>query len=219
MNPSPLTKIPDTRLLSRWDLWTLAGAVALAVLLFTLWPRLPDPLPTHFDLSGHANGWTPKSGVPWAIFGVPTFIWFLILFLGRFQLPGDKAKAALLGHTMAVFRGLFGFALFLLGSLIPLVPVFGMGVFKPILGGFFALVALAVGFMVRYMNRHAPEEIKRHWKWGLFYANADDARLWVPKYLGIGWTLNFAKPLALVFMSGILAVVGTLLIMGFRAGH
>ena len=32
----------------------------------------------------------------------------------------------------------------------------------------------------------------RHYRWGLFYVNPDDPRIWVPKQLGLGWTLNFA---------------------------
>jgi uncharacterized membrane protein len=44
------------------------------------------------------------------------------------------------------------------------------------------------------------------WRAGVFYVNADDPALWVPKRTGLGWTLNFAHPLAWVVMAAILGV-------------
>jgi uncharacterized membrane protein len=41
---------------------------------------------------------------------------------------------------------------------------------------------------------------------GLLYRNADDPRLWVPKILGVGYTLNLAHGLAWVILAVILAV-------------
>jgi uncharacterized membrane protein len=34
------------------------------------------------------------------------------------------------------------------------------------------------------------------YRWGIFYVNPDDPRLWVEKRLGVGWTLNYAHPSA-----------------------
>jgi uncharacterized membrane protein len=47
----------------------------------------------------------------------------------------------------------------------------------------------------------------KNWKWGIFYYNPNDSRLFVPKSIGIGWTPNFARhksyliPIA-IFVSG-----------------
>lgn len=38
------------------------------------------------------------------------------------------------------------------------------------------------------------------YKYGLFYWNPDDQRIWVPKLMGWGWTLNFANPLSYIFL-------------------
>ena len=38
------------------------------------------------------------------------------------------------------------------------------------------------------------------WKWGQIYYNADDAAIWVEKRTGVGYTLNFAQPLAWILM-------------------
>ncbi|MCY7361463.1 MAG: hypothetical protein LH629_05240 [Ignavibacteria bacterium] len=48
------------------------------------------------------------------------------------------------------------------------------------------------------MNKK-PE--KNLYKWGIFYFNPDDENLISPRPKSIlGWTLNFAKPLAYVFL-------------------
>jgi len=31
------------------------------------------------------------------------------------------------------------------------------------------------------------------WKWGIFYVNRDDPKVFVPKRYGIGYTLNFGN--------------------------
>jgi uncharacterized membrane protein len=40
----------------------------------------------------------------------------------------------------------------------------------------------------------------------LYYANANDRRLWVPKLTGLGWTINFAHPLGWPMLFLLLAV-------------
>lgn len=46
------------------------------------------------------------------------------------------------------------------------------------------------------------------YKWGLFYFNPEDENLIVPKSNPLfGWTLNFAKPLAYVFLLILLLVL------------
>jgi uncharacterized membrane protein len=49
------------------------------------------------------------------------------------------------------------------------------------------------------------------WKWGLFYFNKEDKRIFPPKRYGIGWTVNFANP------KSILALIIMLSFFGFIA--
>jgi hypothetical protein len=47
-----------------------------------------------------------------------------------------------------------------------------------------------------------------NWKLGFIYFCRADQRIFVPKRIGgLGWTLNFARPLAVPFLGLILAVV------------
>jgi uncharacterized membrane protein len=54
---------------------------------------------------------------------------------------------------------------------------------------------------------HDPD----HYRCGLFYVNPDDDRLWVPKRIGMGWTLNYARPAAYWITVFILILVGVVL--------
>ena len=46
----------------------------------------------------------------------------------------------------------------------------------------------------------------RHWTWGLLYFNREDPALLVEKRFGVGYTLNFAHPLAWVILTLIASV-------------
>lgn len=42
----------------------------------------------------------------------------------------------------------------------------------------------------------------RFWKGGIFYVNKDDPSVFVEKRFGVGWSVNFARPLAWLFILG-----------------
>ena len=45
------------------------------------------------------------------------------------------------------------------------------------------------------MDQDFDRENPKNWKWGIFYVNADDSRMIVPKRNQVlGWTLNSAHP-------------------------
>ncbi|HWQ08137.1 MAG TPA: DUF5808 domain-containing protein, partial [Holophaga sp.] len=63
--------------------------------------------------------------------------------------------------------------------------------------GFFVCLALGIFFMARALKRViAALPGSEHYRCGSFYVNRDDPRLWVPKRIGAGWTLNYARPAA-----------------------
>ena len=49
-----------------------------------------------------------------------------------------------------------------------------------------------------------------HWVAGIFYANPEDPRPFVPKRLG-GWTFNYAHPRAWALNTALLALIGLLI--------
>ena len=54
-----------------------------------------------------------------------------------------------------------------------------------------------------------------NWKFGVFYFNKDDKRIFPPKRLTqFGWTINFANPLSILVI--VLIIVTTILITKHR---
>jgi uncharacterized membrane protein len=189
---------------SLWDLAPLGASLLLLVLLPWLLAGLPDPLPTHFTGAGKPNGWTPHGALPWIILGIPALLWLLLLltgwaFAGSNQDPDGRKSAAL-----APLRGCMALGTQLL-LLAPLAMArlgnagLGLGV-----AAFLLLLGLGVALMIRDMKRSGVDPGNpEHCRWGLIYVNPDDPAIWVPKRMGLGWTLNFAHGRSW-FMLGIL---------------
>ncbi|MFA6540966.1 MAG: DUF5808 domain-containing protein [Bacteroidota bacterium] len=68
-------------------------------------------------------------------------------------------------------------------------------------------------------GQSADEEILKrwhddpsNWKFGIFYYNKEDKRIFPPKRIrGIGWTVNFANPLSLLALAGLLTAIVTII--------
>ena len=203
---------PTAPWFSRWDLLPLAGAGALALAMPWLLRGLPDPIPTHFDAQGLPNGWTSQASYPWVAQGLAAAIWGLLLltgraFVGSSQDPDGRKCAALAPLRALVTLGLVGLSA---GGL--LIPRHGQGVILWMIVGFLALTGLGIALLVRELKRNRIwEEEGQHYRWGLFYVNTDDPAIWVPKRLGLGWTLNFAHGVSWLFL---LLLLSPLLILG-----
>ncbi|HJU84002.1 MAG TPA: DUF5808 domain-containing protein [Holophagaceae bacterium] len=186
----------DEERFSRWDLLPVLGLLALAAYTLYVWPRLPDPLPAHWNASWRPTGWLPKTTALCFMFGLPAFVWLSIGFIASYAVSEDAWRASLQLHALAPLRGLLCAGLVILMSLTVTIPLHGPVVFWPTLGAFLLLIALGLAFMARIVQRELPPEHRHLYKGGLLYCNPEDPRLWVEKLIGIGWTLNFARPAA-----------------------
>ena len=54
-----------------WQLLTLAAVLAPSLYLLCVWPQLPAQVPTHFDGSGQANGYTTRNHMWLLTLGLP----------------------------------------------------------------------------------------------------------------------------------------------------
>ena len=56
-------------------------------------------------------------------------------------------------------------------------------------------------------NNASSDNEEQHWKYGLFYHNSEDPRLFLPKRNpAFGWTLNFARTEAYAILGVLLAI-------------
>jgi hypothetical protein len=201
------------RIVSLWDLAALLGVLALAAFYIRVLPLLPDPVPVHFDALGRANGWAPKAQLAWVVFGTPVFLW-LVLFLVE---AGAAALSSGAGRSQAraihPLRGLMGLGLCLLMAGVLLVPLQGS---TALFAGLLALVMcmlLGIVFMIRDAWQALPQASpSEHYRGGVFYVNPQDPRLWVPKRVGVGWTLNYGRPAAYWVSLLILAAIPALVL-------
>ena len=53
------------------------------------------------------------------------------------------------------------------------------------------------------------------WKYGVYYYNPEDPTLFVEKRFGIGWTLNFGRPMSWIILGGILGLIAVSVIVTF----
>ncbi|MDK8845903.1 DUF1648 domain-containing protein [Corynebacterium sp. MSK297] len=221
-----------------WYLACTAVIVAALGFIWINWHAVPDPMPTHFDASGHADGFTNKS-FPAAIAhvavgpAIATVVGagaggILVGIAGQTKNGlQDKPERSinrqrLLAQLMQPMLGKFSFAL-----VVVLVVSITAGLFQfPVVGTgavslwllIGAILAVAFGIVVgsaRIMQkldeRYPPDDPRDKLKYGMFYHNPDNPRLWVELEPGMNVTVNFAHRtawwIAGIFIPAILAVV------------
>ncbi len=224
-SPSPLWFVP--MVLS-------VPASLLAIALF--YNGAPDPVPTHFNGMGVADAWSPKQPGTF-LTGPVMQLLMLVVFafawisIRKSKQQIDPAQPEASAEQNRRFR--YAWSAFILASgnamcwmfiLIPLsmlarVPAswflsITVAVCIGVVGG-------AVWLSVRYgqggsrlgtvtarengvvINRNDD----RHWKLGVFYFNPEDPALFLEKRFGIGWTMNFGRPLSWAVVGVLLALI------------
>ncbi len=67
----------------------------------------------------------------------------------------------------------------------------------------FAIISTAITFyntiVTKKWRNKVPNE-EEYWKWGFIYYNPTDSRIFLPKRTGLGYTLNFAKPISIIII-------------------
>jgi uncharacterized membrane protein len=134
------------RSIDRLDLLAFGLASASAIGTAAVYDRLPDPMPTHFDLSGVPNGWMPR---PIGAFLLPVMaigVWGLVRFGGTLLAPAARAKhdaspMPTVGLLVAGFLSVLQ-ALIIQAALAPVPRLSGSVTWA--LGAFFVLLGLVI---------------------------------------------------------------------------
>ncbi|MGW4484253.1 DUF1648 domain-containing protein [Amycolatopsis sp. NPDC004368] len=220
-----------------WALPALAVLAATVVLGIVRYPDLPATLTLHYNASGTPDRTAAKS--VGSAFGV-VFVQAAItaLFLGiayatpRFRPDLDPARPRTSAaqhrrftHNMTRVLLLFAACVNLTmlvaswqiwsgSTQVAIVPII-----LPTIVGAAGLLAFAVRTGQGGSRLPAPDEKPRDaverdddrfWKGGLLYVNRADHAVFVPKRVGLGWTLNFGNPMAIggfvVLLAAVIAV-------------
>lgn len=198
-----------------------------AGLLALRYPSFPARWAVHWNAFGQVDGWADKSWTSAALplllaLGLTVLFEVLVLVGGQVRyskLPapwGERMAAANRGyiHYISTLLNLF------LGYLACTLP-FG----PPPVACIFLLVTGTVLYPALDFARLAREMRSQgalpNGYGGGFYNNADDARLWVPKLSGYGWTLNLAHGRARLLLAALILVpvAVSLLILRSVAPH
>ena len=227
-----------------WYLACTAAIIATLGLIWLNWQAVPDPMPTHFNASGTADGFTNKSFAaaiahvavgPAIATAVGAGAGGLLVGVAGQTKNGlqDKPERSinrqrLLTQLMQPVLGKFSFALVVVllvsitAGLIEL-GVLGTGALSVwLLIG--AIIAVGIGIVLRSAQimqeldkRYPPDDPRDKLKYGMFYHNPDNPRLWVELEAGMNFTLNFAHRtawwIAGIFILAILAMVALPIIL------
>jgi uncharacterized membrane protein len=218
---------------SRWELVPLC-VIALTVILLALrYPTAPTVIPTHFDLTGHATGFAPKS--IWTFFsivGVQLGVWVILTILGVGLSMTRVAPSA--GEAGASYRHMWTRLVFAIktatvielciADLLPTSTQEPGALAGPLavlpIAFLVTILALTLTLALRYgqsgwrqrrrtgapMTARGDATPDSAWIGGLIYYNPDDPALFVEKRSGLGWTVNFGHPQARLILIGLLLV-------------
>ncbi len=179
--------------LSRWDLFGAGSIAGLAFAWIFLADCLPMRVPTHFDWMGRPNGWMDKGAMPWLVFGLPVGIW-LVAWLMDLAMQGRDASVRVKAVANRPLRGLTTLGISGLSAAMLLIPRYGLWILWVALAFLFLCLGVGIWECVLSARSLGPVEGDEYYVWGLFYVNPQDERIWLPKRLGLGWTLNFGRP-------------------------
>jgi len=160
-NDNDNDKERDTK---RWDRLAVLSIVVALFATAMVYRRLPDPLPTHFDLEGNPNGWLPRAAGAWGIPAFTFLLWLFVRFVAK-RLPpvGDDNKKRLAGSNIALvamMTAMFVSAVHLIILYVALKP--GVIVTKPVfaLMGFFFI---GLGLVLPRVRRNPIIGIRTPW--------------------------------------------------------
>ncbi len=197
---------------------TLLPLAGTAVLLKIRWSSIPQRFPVHWGISGQPDRWAERSAG--GVFGLLAVAAVLIAGIGLLghlvarSSPGHEVRETAISLTRSILLAAAWLLtiLFCGTSLLPLahdptrlVPILVIGSILSSVG----LIAL-----IAYRAIHSSSTLAaarnstegQYWRAGIFYYNPSDSALMVPKRSGLGYTLNFGRPVAWIVFAGVLAI-------------
>ncbi len=168
---------------------------AVALVLLTDW--FPSPMPVHWDAAGRPNGFFPRT--PLALAFPLLLIGGILLLLDVIVVSGARVGPPEMTEGVRRLLAPIRWVIALMATPVAFAPLWGP---MPVLAGAGLLVLVIVVQIVRSPGLAPPRT--EGGRRGLLYMNPADPRLLVPKTWGVGWTFNFARPMAWVLLAVLL---------------
>ncbi|QOS77421.1 DUF1648 domain-containing protein [Paenibacillus sp. JNUCC31] len=219
-----------------WFLIHMAIIVAIAIISILNYKSLPNIIPIKYDLQGNVTSSMPKTYLSVLAINLVQLGIIALLMLVNWSIKTSKqqlttANSAQFAAKNIQFRRKWSLFTLITGLLITILFAFiQMNMFVPNL-----VLLTAISFIIPAVivlgavwlsltGRQGGGEIRNHqedrerskeqpvneddyWKLGFIYFNPNDPSLTVEKRYGIGWTINFARPLSWVLFLFIIAIV------------
>lgn len=230
-----------------WNLLYVVVVLLTAAIGLALYPAMPDMIPMHVDFSGNVISYVEKSagsvfGFPLAMEAFMALVFFgchaMIVHSKRPTDPGAPATSALAYGMFARAQSVFllvtgvlvsgGIGVGFMLSSAGIVALGQMGTALMVVCALVLVGAIALSLVygqngARLFRRmqgddRLPDDDDERWKLGVFYANPDDASVFLPKRFGIGWTLNFARPAAWAVVLGLVALTAAFVVVVWLLG-
>lgn len=203
----------------------LVPLLAAAVYLHWHWAQLPESFPVHWGIQGQANGWSHRT-----VGEVYRPIWLgagMVGLLGAISFstryaPGGESLRRLVRTILLASSYLVALS-FTWVALLPLIHASARMESGMVATGYglafltaFTLLLIAIR-TIRAQAQPGPGAEPYdgtqdgYWYAGMFYVNPNDAALLVPKRFGMGYTLNFGRPIAWVLLALFFLPLGFLL--------
>ena len=220
----------------RWNILYIPLFVVIAMATYLLYPLMPEQIPMQVDLAGNVTSSVAKTPIT-ASFGLIVCIIIAACFIFcHWGIVNSKRvvnpqKAVSSAYSYGVFARsqsiiMLAFGLLLCAAIGLLIPLASVGVIT-ILQAAVIILGISLMFVVvvfvvclRYGQSGArifkdgsgtdgmPRDDDKYWKLGVFYVNAQDPAVFVPKRFGFGWTLNFGRPKTWLIVIGFIVVLG-----------
>ena len=190
-------------------LWSLAALIPLfltALVLLSKHRTVANAFANNFSTSGVPGHIVLRSWL--SVFGPLVAGGVVIVLLSELLTAIQRRGAGVAdrGRYFALTAGVVAAASWIVGAecaasaLLPIMHHAGtyaahLGIFSE--AAALGLLLITTGFLIRDRTVLVAAQgttDAAHWRAGLFYFNRDDMALFVPKRLGLGWTLNMAHP-------------------------
>lgn len=228
---------PERPVKPLWPLLVLAVGISLAAVAVVAinYPSLPDPMPSHYDAEGNVTNWEPKSWgsvllLPLVACGSTLLLVMVCIVLSQRQFtrfPDGHPQAAREfqeGRGKALQRALAALTLLsaILLSILAIAPVVQLAPsgISWTTWGLVTASSLPIIWLIidsvrqgraltaasKSTGPESPDD-DHLWRWGIFYDNREDPRIWVEKRNGLGLTVNVGHPGGIAIMGGLALLI------------